>query len=166
MEKPEIFTFELPEKQLWQAKLDPLVIGKEISAIKGQIENLVIEEIQARFSSLSFNKYHLTLFLDSINAYIHSKNKAWPKDYLKIKCRTKHGAVKIILIYHDYTYRYNIFHKEVIFSDNGNDIFTYSSDWVKANIGDEHSICVYALAWMKKNGKNIIEEGYEIRKIG
>lgn len=166
MSEKDNVAFELPQINAWQVALDELVINKEVSDIKGNIEKIIQEQIQLRFSLGFFDKYQLSLFMASVNEYIHSKNKSWQKKYLKAKIRTSKQKVGVTLFYHDYTYKYNMFKKEVIFYDDGWEIYTYSSKWVKERVGSEDSICMYALEWMQKNGKNIIEDGYPLRKIG
>lgn len=166
MSEKENVVFELQENNSWLLLLDELVINKEVSEIKGSIEKIIQEQIQIRFSFGFFDKYQLILFMASVNEYIHSKNKSWPLKYLKAKVSKTKCKVVVTIFYHDYTYKYNVFKKEVIFYDDGWEIFTYSSKWVKGNIGSEDSICMYALEWINKNGKNIIEQGYPLRKIG
>lgn len=154
----------LSQKTGWQESLDALLVEQDIELIRSDIESLILSEIQSRNSLIELDPYQIRLLLDSMNEYIHKKNKAWAKNELKLKKSGRGKNFKMSLIYHDYTYQYNVFKKEVDFYDNGNKIFTYRSEWVKANIGDEHSICVYALNYIKKSKQDLFQKGFEIRK--
>jgi hypothetical protein len=144
----------------WQVKLNELLEKNDIELVREELEILIMDIIQERFCGFLKTNYDIYAFLNKLNSYINSINGDWNKEELKLK-RTK---LDFELVYHDYTYSFNMFKKEVDFYDSGTKIFTYKSEWVKANIGDEHSICIYALKWVKENGQSIFEEGYEIRK--
>jgi hypothetical protein len=154
------------EKQSnWQIELDEILVEKNIEKIRDQLTELTMNSIQERFCGFLEDSYQIHIFLETLNKYINSKNNTWKKDELKLKKTYKNRKAILELVRHDYTYELNIFKKEVNFFDNGNKILTYKSEWVKNNIADEHSICLYALNWVEKNCSEYFEKGYPIRKI-
>lgn len=161
--KKILLSFE-NKKSIWQIDLDNLLENNDIEKVRNNIEELIVSVIQNRFCGFLENYYQINVFLNEINEYINSKNAIWKKDELKLKKTFRRKNRIYEIIYHDYTYKYNVFKKEVDFYDNGIKFLTYSSNWVKDNIGDEHSICIYALRWVEKNGSEIFNKNYPIRK--
>lgn len=155
--------------QKWQKDLDSAcAIHRTKADMLAPAVEILMEEAGKRFMGMAYTemfKHTVGEFMAVFNRHIMAAGvDGWAKDELKF---TASGKQSITFLHHRYTYKFNIFKREVDFYDNGNKIYTYRSEWVQRNIGDEHSFCIYALRWMAREGvvRGIIDGGYTFSGI-
>ncbi|QZI90394.1 hypothetical protein MYOV003v1_p0070 [Vibrio phage 207E48.1] len=168
--EPLKIVMNLGGKQKWQSELD-VACGRYAhrDLMLEPAARILLGECNKRFMGMAHTemfKHTVSEFFTAFNNHIVASGlvEGWKKDELKFMMNNKQS---LTIIHHSYTYKYNIHKGEVDFFDNGRKIHTYRSDWVKRNVGDEHSFCVYALRWMAKNGVNfgIIDAGHPFKGI-
>ncbi|AUR97850.1 hypothetical protein NVP1244A_148 [Vibrio phage 1.244.A._10N.261.54.C3] len=156
--------------QKWQNELDKICSAQATKADVFQpAVGILYEECQRRFMGMAHTemfKHTVHEFFKVFNLHIKAAGvHGWGGNELKFMvCGKKHS---LTIIHHHYTYKFNIFKREVDFYDNGVKFYTYRSEWVQKNIGDEPSFCVYAMRWMAREGVSrcLIDEGYPFSGI-